>query len=174
MKTLLSFTFLILFLSCSQLQEKISEKKDTDKNITGTVSAPPTQAGPMNYKAVVGDIEIYPITILMAPPGASNTAGYMIIKNNGDKPLKITGFSSELAKANELHDMKNEDGVMKMTPVKTVEIPAKGQAEFKSGGYHLMLIGLKRQIEVGEIHNLTLFFDDGSAIKLPAVVQPIQ
>lgn len=45
---------------------------------------------------------------------------------------------------------------MKMRPLSGgVEVPASGRVEFKPGSYHIMLIGLKRDLKVGDRFTVT-------------------
>ena len=48
--------------------------------------------------------------------------------------------------------------MMKMYPLDSLEVPAKGTATLKPGGYHIMLINLKQAPKLGELHTLTLKF----------------
>ncbi len=52
-----------------------------------------------------------------------------------------------------------DDGMMKMEKQDAVPIPAGGELELKPGSYHIMLIGLKRDLKVGESVTLTLHFN---------------
>jgi hypothetical protein len=60
----------------------------------------------------------------------------------------------------EIHEVQMENDVMKMRPVEGgIEIPAGGSVELKPGGYHIMLMELKRELLVGEAISLTLTFE---------------
>lgn len=53
----------------------------------------------------------------------------------------------------------------------TLEVPAKGQVELKPGGYHVMLIGVKRDLKVGDKFSLELQFEKSGAITVEAEVK---
>ena len=112
--------------------------------------------------------------VRMAPPGMANTGAFMVIKNADDKDHKLVKAESPVAKAVELHNHINEGGVMKMRPVKDVEIKAKGEAVLKPGSLHVMLIGLKQELKEGDNVSITLTFEDGSSKKVEAPVRKIQ
>ena len=61
--------------------------------------------------------------------------------------------------------------MMRMSPVKRIEVPARGKVELKPGGYHVMLFGLKKTPMVGDTFTLTLTFDDGSTASATASVR---
>lgn len=111
--------------------------------------------------------------VRLAPPNAPATGAFMVIKNNGDKDIKVVKAENAASKVTELHNHLNEGGVMKMRPVQSVDIKAKGEAVLKPGGLHVMLIDLKVAMKEGDIVPITFTFDDGSTKKVDAkVVRP--
>ena len=71
----------------------------------------------------------------------------------------------------ELHEMKMDHMVMRMTPVAEVKIPAKGKASFNPDGLHIMLFGLKTRPVVGDTITVTLKLDDGSTVPVTGTVR---
>ncbi|MBL8403447.1 MAG: copper chaperone PCu(A)C [Dechloromonas sp.] len=111
--------------------------------------------------------------VRLAPPNAPATGAFMVIKNNGDKDIKVVKAENTASKVTELHNHLNEGGVMKMRPVQSVDIKAKGEAVLKPGGLHVMLIDLKAAMKEGDVVPITFTFDDGSTKKVDAkVVRP--
>jgi hypothetical protein len=111
--------------------------------------------------------------VRLAPPNAPATGAFMVIKNNGDKDVKVLKADNPASKVTELHTHLNEGGVMKMRPVPAIEVKAKGEAVLKPGGLHVMLIDLKAPMKEGDVVPITLTFDDGSSKKVDAkVVKP--
>ena len=84
------------------------------------------------------------------------------------RDVRLTGARSPVAGVVELHEMKIDDGIMRMRPVTELLLKAGQSIELKSGGYHLMMMDLKRQLQAGEIVPLTLEFKapDGSVSKV--------
>jgi len=73
----------------------------------------------------------------------------------------------------ELHTHLHEGGVMKMRPVASIDVKAKGEALLQPGGLHVMLIDLKAPMKEGDIVPITLTLDDGSTKQVEAkVVRP--
>ena len=62
-------------------------------------------------------------------------------------------------------------GVSSMHEVDGVEIPAGGTAELKSGSYHVMLMGLKRDIKPGDKVIFTLSFKNAGTMTIEAPVK---
>jgi copper(I)-binding protein len=101
--------------------------------------------------------------VRLAPPGAQATGAFMVLKNNGDKDVKVVKASSPAARIAELHEHINDGGVMKMRPVAAIDIKAKGEAVLKPGGLHVMLIDLTAPMKEGDKIAITFGFDDGSS-----------
>ena len=72
------------------------------------------------------------------------------------KPMKVVAASSPVAAAVEIHEMKMEDGVMKMRAVDALPLPAGQAVALKPGSYHVMMMGLKAPLKAGETVPLTL------------------
>lgn len=112
--------------------------------------------------------------VRLAPPNAPATGAFMVIKNNGDKDVKVLKADNPLSKVTELHTHLNEGGVMKMRPVPAIDIKAKGEVALKPGGLHVMMIDLKAPMKEGDVVPITLTFDDGSSKQVDAkVVRPM-
>ena len=56
--------------------------------------------------------------------------------------------------------MAVENNVMKMRQIPGLELPAGKAVELKPGGYHVMLMDLKRPMTTGESVPITLVFED--------------
>ncbi|MCF8207418.1 MAG: copper chaperone PCu(A)C [Methylotenera sp.] len=75
------------------------------------------------------------------------------------KAAKVVAASSPVAEMVEIHEMKMDDGVMKMRAVDALALPAGQAVALKPGSYHVMLMGLKAPIKAGETVPLTLIVE---------------
>jgi hypothetical protein len=98
------------------------------------------------------------------------TAVFVVLENRGPEARSVVSATCETADKAELHEMKNENGMMSMSPVKSIALPA-GKTELKPGGLHIMIFGLKPRPAVGDHLNVTLTLDDGSKVPVSAVVR---
>ncbi|MDN3921945.1 copper chaperone PCu(A)C [Roseateles violae] len=73
---------------------------------------------------------------------------------------RLVEVKTPLAELVEIHEMAMDGDTMKMRPVASLELPAGKPVELKPGGYHLMLMALKKPIAAGEQLPLTLVFED--------------
>ncbi len=101
------------------------------------------------------------------------TAAFGMLMNHSGKDITITGGSSNVATEVELHEtIANADGSMKMRPKPGgFTVKANNMHELAPGKDHIMLMGLKRELEVGEKITITLDLSDGSTIEFTAPVK---
>ena len=103
---------------------------------------------------------------------AGNSAAYMKLMNHGDAADRLIGAKSDVARKTEIHTHIMENNVAKMRRVEGgVELPAKGNVEFKPGGLHVMLIGLKSKLAEGDAFPLTLVFEKKGEVVVDVEVQ---
>ncbi|GMV23094.1 MAG: hypothetical protein AMXMBFR57_30430 [Acidimicrobiia bacterium] len=104
-------------------------------------------------------------------PGREMTGAFMIVENSGASPRALVAATADVASPVELHEMKREGDMMRMSPVKKIDVPARGSVELRPGSFHLMLFGLKAPLTAGQTVALTLEFDDGTKIPVKATVR---
>src|SRR3989339_1548848 len=106
-----------------------------------------------------------------APTGARTGAVYFNLENLGQGEDLLLGGSSNVAQTVEIHQTLEKDGMMTMQRVEQLAIPAGGKVEFTSGGYHVMLIDLKKALAEGESISLDLDFKISGKVSLSVPVQ---
>jgi copper(I)-binding protein len=104
--------------------------------------------------------------------GGAKSAAYMVIRNTGGEPDKLIAASTDVAKTVELHTVIEEGGMKRMRQVEGgIDIPANGEVVLKPGGFHVMLIGLTRDLNAGDKVALTLTFEKAGQIPVTAEVR---
>ena len=93
-------------------------------------------------------------------------AGYMVVANHGKAADVLVKVESPAAAGVEIHQMSMEAGVMSMARRDRIAIPAGGTVVFGPGGYHLMLLNLKRTQTAGDRVPATLSFASGARLKV--------
>jgi len=106
------------------------------------------------------------------PPSQTITAAYMTIENHTGADISLKSASTEVAQTVELHKMELVDGIMKMHRVETIDIPAGGATQLKPGGYHLMVIGLKKELKDGDKVTIALEFSNDVRKTITIPVKP--
>jgi copper(I)-binding protein len=105
-------------------------------------------------------------------PGAAIGAAYFEIVNAGavDTLLRI---KSPIARQVEMHTSYTEGGIMRMRPVTSIGVPARGRVRFEPSGLHVMLIDLVRPLRKGDRFRLTLVFQHAGPVHVEAIVQDL-
>jgi copper(I)-binding protein len=103
---------------------------------------------------------------------AGTGAVFMTLKNEGREADRLLNAQTDVAQAVEIHETVVEGDVAKMQQVSGgIEVPAQGQVELKPGGYHVMLIGLLRDLAVGDRFAVTLNFEKSGDLTVEAEVR---
>lgn len=105
---------------------------------------------------------------LAAVPGSPSAAYFTI--EGGPKDETLTGVSSALAVRTEMHENKNEGGMMSMAPLKLVAVRAGSRETFAPNGRHVMLFGLDPAMTAGQQVPLTFTFASGRSVTTLAKV----
>jgi copper(I)-binding protein len=90
--------------------------------------------------------------------GQKATGAFMQLKSPTDTAL--VSAASPVAGVVEIHEMKMDAGVMRMSAIRSLAVPAGMATELKPGGYHVMLMELKQPLKEGETVPVTLTFED--------------
>jgi copper(I)-binding protein len=69
---------------------------------------------------------------------------------------RLVSAASPAAGVVEIHQMAMDGDVMTMRPVAGLDLPAGKMVELKPGGYHVMLMDLKRSLKAGDVVPVTL------------------
>ncbi|MBK6495406.1 MAG: copper chaperone PCu(A)C [Gemmatimonadetes bacterium] len=124
--------------------------------------------------AQAATVTVRDVWVREAAAGRPTTAAFLILENKGDAVRALIRGTASVGDTLELHEMKRDNGMMRMSPVARIEIPAHGEVALRPGGLHLMIFGLKAPLTVGDTVALTLTFDDGKTLSLKAPVRAMQ
>jgi copper(I)-binding protein len=121
-----------------------------------------------------GDIEVHQPWARVAMM-AGNSAVYFELHNHTANTDALIGASSDVAEAVEVHlSSMDANGVMQMARQDSVPLEPDAEIAFAPGGYHVMLIGLNRDLKAGDHFQLTLHFTNHADIVLDVVVQAME
>ncbi len=117
------------------------------------------------------DIFVSNAWVQAMPPSQTTSAAYMTIANNSPKEAVLVSVLSDIAGTVEIHQMSEMNGMMKMNMVANLHIPAHGKVALQPGGFHIMLVNLKKPVNKGDIVSIALHFQDGRSIMVNANVR---
>jgi copper(I)-binding protein len=126
--------------------------------------------------AAAGDYKLGPLTIdhpwaRPTAPGQSVGGAYLGLRNGGTTPDRLLGGSTATAARVEVHEMRMEGDVMRMREIQAIELPAGKGVKLEPGGLHLMLMGLKAPLKVGDKLPLKLRFEKAGEVEVMLVVE---
>jgi copper(I)-binding protein len=106
-------------------------------------------------------------------PGMSNatSAVYLTIQNTGSQADRLVSATSMVAQSVEIHQSQVQNNVASMQRLDTLELPAHSTIQFQPGGYHLMLIGVKRALNPGDKISVNLQFEKSAPIPVEVAVR---
>lgn len=106
------------------------------------------------------------------PAGALSGAVYMTLDNKTDAADRLIGAATDVAARVQIHEMSMANGVMQMRELANgLLIPAGESVALKPGGYHVMLIGLRKRLTAGETFPLTLTFEKAGNISVTVPIK---
>jgi copper(I)-binding protein len=104
---------------------------------------------------------------------AKSSGAFMRIESKQD--ARLVGIQTPVAMG-ELHQMAMQGDRMTMARVDGIDLPAGKPVDLAPGGYHVMLMGLNRQLKEGDTVPLTLVIEkNGKRENVPvqATVKPL-
>lgn len=107
---------------------------------------------------------------MMAAKAGEMTGAFVTIKNNSGKADRLIGAESNAADMTMVHETTMENNVMSMHKVDGIDLPAGGVLELKHGGYHIMMMGLKKELKAGDMVMVTLKFEQAGNIPISMMV----
>ncbi|MDZ7359659.1 MAG: copper chaperone PCu(A)C [candidate division KSB1 bacterium] len=104
----------------------------------------------------------------------ANGVVYLTIQNSGSAADRLLRVRTEICETVELHETIMDGDRMMMQPVENgIAIPAQGSTKLEPRGRHIMLMGLRRSLAVGDSIELHLDFEkSGTKTAFSTVRQP--
>ena len=105
------------------------------------------------------------------PPGVTNGAAYVTLINEASDKDRLVSVRGAVSETVELHTHLMEGDMIMMRQVESIEVDAGDRTVLEPGGKHLMLIGLKQPLVVGDRFPLTLEFEKAGEITVQVEVR---
>lgn len=107
------------------------------------------------------------------PPGGETAAVYFVLANSGTKPVTVVGVTSSVAESAMIHETSVVDGQSRMRMKDRIVVPAGKSVTFAPEGLHVMFVGFRYDVSVGDRVPLTLQLEDGGKLAISAIVRPL-
>jgi copper(I)-binding protein len=105
-------------------------------------------------------------------PAPAPSGGFFVLRNTGDKDVVLQGASSPDYGMVMLHETRMDKGMSRMSMVHQVQVPARGELDFKPGGYHVMLEQPRAGLKVGDSIRLDLILGNGEQVSTQCEIRP--
>jgi copper(I)-binding protein len=129
--------------------------------------AGPLAAAEVRFKDLVIDHPVARATV----PGAEVAGAYLKIRNAGKAADRLVRVATPAAGMAEIHEMYFEKDVMKMRAIAGIDIKPGATITLQPGSYHVMLMGLKRPLAVGDKFPLNLTFEKAGSVEVTVEVE---
>jgi copper(I)-binding protein len=133
------------------------------------LAAGPLAAAEVRFKDLVIDHPFARAT----PPGAEVAGAYLKIRNAGKAADRLVRAATPVAGMAEIHEMRVEQSVMRMRAIAGIEIKPGATITLQPGSYHVMLMGLKRPLAVGDKFPLTLTFEKAGSVEVTVEIEAV-
>jgi len=102
----------------------------------------------------------------------ANSALFCEVVNNSSVPDTLVAAKGNFSELVEIHEtFKKENDMMGMREVHNVAVPGKGALILKPGSFHIMLIGLNKDLRLGEKYEVVLVLKRAGEIRVRALVR---
>lgn len=118
--------------------------------------------------AHIAHIKIVDLHVRATKGDLKTTAAYLSITNEADEDDTLLSVESSAADHVMIHNTVTDKGVSRMIGVDKLALPSHKTVEFKPGGMHIMLMGLKSPLKKEDMIPLTLKFKHAGELTLSA------
>lgn len=109
--------------------------------------------------SVDNSLEFSDSWIRATPPGATTAAAYIVIANSGADDDRLLSIRADNGYTVEIHTTREQAGLMRMSELDSLAIPARSSVALAPGADHLMFIDITDRFEPGDTELLTLLFE---------------
>ena len=110
-------------------------------------------------------IEVHEVWMRPVQQG-ENSAVYFVLHNHSSEADELIGISSDAAAAVEMHESQMSGDVMQMHPIQSIALEPDAEVTFEPGGFHVMLVGMEKELKVGDQIEIILHFQNSADLPL--------
>lgn len=107
-----------------------------------------------------------------AVPGQKVAGAYLTVTSAAGG--RLVGVETPAAKVAEIHEMRHENGVMRMRRREALDLPAGEPVKLAPGGLHIMFMSIEQPLVAGQEVALTLVVEEGGKRQTVEVRAPVR
>ncbi len=119
---------------------------------------------------LAGDVIFERAWARATPPGAANGAVYGLLTNRGTTNEVLVSVSTDAAKMAMVHQTRHSENMTHMDHAERMSLAPGDTIQFKPGGTHVMLMGLKHALDEGGEVRVRFRLESGDDIDVIAKV----
>lgn len=131
--------------------------------------ATPARSSPAQTRAL--PLRATGVWVVAVPPGIGETSVFGTLTNTSARPVVLRSATTPHAAHAMLMNTTTTGSMTGMETARILTVPAGGRLVLNNLGAHVMLMGLKRPLRIGETLSLTLRATDGRTLLLKATVR---
>jgi hypothetical protein len=108
---------------------------------------------------MAGELSVTSAWARATPPGASMGVVYFQIDNGSTRSDRLLKLSTSIAASAGVHRTEIVDDIARMREIAVLHVAPGEKIKFTPGGYHVMLMGLKKPLVAGHKFELELLFE---------------
>ena len=109
--------------------------------------------------ASAGQLTVSSAWARATPPGVSVGVVYFRLENGSIKSDRLLKLGTSVAASAGVHRTEVVGGIARMRELTMLHVAPGEKVEFAPGGYHVMLMGLKKPLVAGKTFELELLFE---------------
>jgi len=121
--------------------------------------------------AFAGQLTVKSAWARATPPGVSMGVVYFQLENGSTKSDRLLKLKTSVAASAGVHRTEIVDDVARMREVAVLHVAPGERIEFAPGGYHVMLMGLKKPLVAGQKFELEILFEVAGPRKVTVAVR---
>jgi len=121
--------------------------------------------------ALAGQLTVKSAWARATPPAVSVGVVYFQLENGSAKSDRLLKLSTPVAASASVHRTEVIEGIAQMREVAVLHVASGEKIEFAPGGYHVMLMGLKKPLVAGQKFELELLFEVAGLRKVTVTVR---
>jgi len=121
--------------------------------------------------ALAGQLTVKSAWARATPPGVTMGVVYFQLENGSTKSDRLLKLSTPVAASAGVHQTEIVDDIARMREVAVLHVAPGEKIEFAPGGYHVMLMGLKKPLVAGQKFELELLFEVAGPRRIAVVVR---